>query len=59
MLTLAGTLAVINSVAAFDSTQQVYNFEVEEYCNYFVGQEGGVHNANCNIDAAGVTETKE
>jgi hypothetical protein len=60
MLTLAGTLAVINNVAAFDSTQQVYNFEVEEYHNYFVGEEGVlVHNDGawfCFFNYVGITQ---
>lgn len=45
LLALSGTLLTVQSVAAVDTTVTVYNFEVEEQHNYFVGEQGVlVHN---------------
>jgi len=46
VLTLASALLAIDTVFAYDSLATVYNFEVAEQHNYFVGEEGVlVHNS--------------
>jgi hypothetical protein len=40
IVTLTGAMAVLNTVQAFDSTATVYNFEVPETHNYYVGKAG-------------------
>lgn len=40
IVTLTGAMAVLNMVQAFDSSATVYNFEVPETHNYFVGKNG-------------------
>ena len=45
LLTLAGTLLTVTNVVSLDTTLPIYNFEVAEHHNYFVGEEGIlVHN---------------
>ncbi|MEZ4986318.1 MAG: polymorphic toxin-type HINT domain-containing protein [Saprospiraceae bacterium] len=45
LLALTGTLMTVQSAVAFDSTMAVYNFEVADHHNYFVGEDGVlVHN---------------
>ncbi|WP_367393172.1 polymorphic toxin-type HINT domain-containing protein [Lewinella sp. LCG006] len=47
LLALTGALLTVHAVEAFDTTLQVYNFEVEEYHNYFVGEEGVLVHNDC------------
>ena len=57
LLSLVGTLLTVQQVTAIDTTVQVYNFEVEEHHNYFVGEAGIlVHNENedCFLAKAGL-----
>ena len=57
LLSLVGTLLTVQQVTAIDTTVQVYNFEVEEQHNYFVGEAGIlVHNENedCFLAKAGL-----
>ncbi len=47
LLALTGALLTVQSVAAVDTTVSVYNFEVADHHNYYVGEEGVlVHNTN-------------
>ena len=42
VLVLSGMLAVVNMVQPIDTLATVYNFEVEQTHNYYVGTEGVV-----------------
>ncbi|WP_367393171.1 polymorphic toxin-type HINT domain-containing protein [Lewinella sp. LCG006] len=54
LLALTGALLTVHAVEAFDTTLQVYNFEVEEYHNYFVGEEGVLVHNDCILFEAGL-----
>ncbi|MEL7219794.1 MAG: polymorphic toxin-type HINT domain-containing protein, partial [Bacteroidota bacterium] len=54
LLTLAGTLLTVQSATALDTTIQVYNFEVDEHHNYFVGEEGVLVHNDCYLVQAGL-----
>ncbi|MBE2206755.1 MAG: hypothetical protein IAE84_04165 [Saprospiraceae bacterium] len=47
LLALSGTLLTVQSVAALDTTVSVYNFEVAEHHNYYVGEEGVLVHNDC------------
>ncbi len=56
LLTFTGALLSVIHHENLDTTVQVYNFEVEQYHNYFVGDEGVLVHNTCRLRAAGVTE---
>lgn len=47
LLALTGALLTVQSVAAVDTTVSVYNFEVAEHHNYYVGEEGVLVHNDC------------
>ncbi len=57
LLALTGALLTVHAVEAFDTTLQVYNFEVAEYHNYFVGEEGVLVHNDCVFVKAGLKST--
>lgn len=56
LLTFTGALLSVIHHENLDTTVQVYNFEVAQYHNYFVGEEGMLVHNSCRLRAAGVTE---
>ena len=59
LLALTGALLTVHAVEAFDTTLQVYNFEVEEYHNYFVGEEGVLVHNDCVLVKAGLRQVDD
>ena len=59
LLALTGALLTVHAVEAFDTTLQVYNFEVEEYHNYFVGEEGVLVYNDCVLVKAGLVSNPD
>lgn len=59
LLALTGTLLTVQSVAAVDTAMTVYNFEVEEQHNYFVGQEGVLVHNDCIFTKAGLKSSPD
>ena len=59
LLALTGALLTVHAVEAFDTTLQVYNFEVEEYHNYFVGEEGVLVHNDCALVKAGLRQVDD
>lgn len=51
LLTMAGSILAVDSVASVDTTAQVYNFEVDQTHTYFVGKEGFLVHNKCTLDA--------
>lgn len=59
VLSLAGTLLTIQAATMVDTVATVYNFEVADQHNYYVGKRGMlVHNDywSCHFDEVGLTE---
>jgi len=54
LLALTGALLTVQSVAAVDTTVSVYNFEVAEHHNYYVGEEGVLVHNDCVLVKAGL-----
>ncbi|WP_367389329.1 polymorphic toxin-type HINT domain-containing protein [Lewinella sp. LCG006] len=59
LLALTGALLTVHAVEAFDTTLQVYNFEVAEYHNYFVGEEGVLVHNDCALVKAGLVSNPD
>lgn len=49
ILLLSGLMALVDSVAVIDSIVPVYNFEVAETHDYFVGTEGVLVHNSCEV----------
>lgn len=59
VLSLAGTLLTVQAATNIDTVATVYNFEVADQHNYYVGKDGVlVHNADwsCHFSEVGLTE---
>lgn len=54
LLALTGALLTVQCVAALDTTVSVYNFEVAEHHNYYVGTEGVLVHNDCVFTRAGL-----
>ena len=57
LLALTGALLTVQSATAFDSTMAVYNFEVADHHNYFVGEAGVLVHNDCVFVKAGLKST--
>ena len=56
LLTFTGALLSVIHQEHLDTTVQVYNFEVEQYHNYFVGEEGVLVHNDCRVNDAGISD---